>query len=426
MSLELLHIARAGAEIGAYDLAEVHRQLLAGNLQPTDHYWRAGMADWLLLGTLDLPRTALAFPRPADKAPSFFDGLLSRENKVTGLQGFWDKLAVALPVGLVAEADLVALSTRVGFDVRRRCAEELAGWYRLTLTAYLADRLFTPTEKAGLANLACTFGFDEATALKLHREEFTRYYSLGVRTCLQRTASPEIKAQQIARLAHEVPLPSGDLQEVRTEVLGQYLETTYKEKLEVEDDDELLAPAQVKEMQSLALALGVELATQQPGFAQRLAQSARLWDLYRAPLVPLTDGHNLGAEGCYWQNAVQLYQKKRVTVRRNFSGFATSIKIFGSLRYRMGSYDVQRETEDQVVPVDTGQLFFSAQRVIFDGQLKNFNFKYAKVLEVTSYTNALVISRDSGADLIFLFPSGQVEAAIILRRLVRQAKGRGV
>lgn len=422
MSLELLHIARAGAEIGSYDLAEVHRQLQAGVLRPTDHYWRAGLADWLLLGTLDLPREALAFPRPADKAPNFLDDLLSRENKVTGLQALWDMLAVARPRGLVAEADMVALSTRVGFDVRRRCAEELAGWYRLTLMAYLADRLFTPPEKMGLANLARTFGFDEVTALKLHREEFTRYYSLGVRTCLQRTAPPEVKAQQITLLAHEVPLPSGVLSEVRAEVLGQYLETVFKDKMEVEDDDELLAPAQVTEMQSLALALGVELATQQPGFAQRLAQSARLWKLYRAPLVPLGEAHELGTEGCYWQHDVQLYQKKRVVVRRNYGGFSSSIKIFGSLRYRVGSYDVQRETEDQVVLVDTGRLLFSAQRVIFDGQLKNFNFKYAKVLDVTSYTNALVISRDSGADLIFLFPSGQVEAAIILRRLVRQAK----
>ena len=300
-----------------------------------------------------------------------------------------------------------------------RCHQEFTEWYRLTLTAYLADRLFTPPEKTGLANLARTFGFDEATALKLHREKFTRYYSLGVRTCLQRAATPEIKAQQISLLAQEVPLPSGLLNEVRAEVLAQYLEAVYKDKLEVIDDDELLAPPHVVAMRSFALALGVDLDTQQQGLAVRLAQSARLWQLYRAPLVPLEGGHELGSEGCYWQQDVQLYQKKRVTVRRSYGGFAASFKIIGSLRYRMGSYHVERETEDQVVPVDSGQLFFSAQRVIFDGQLKNFNFKYAKVLEVTAYTNALVIEPDTGADMIFLFPTGQVEAAIILRRLVR-------
>ncbi|MEY4034080.1 MAG: hypothetical protein RL492_1274, partial [Verrucomicrobiota bacterium] len=130
-----------------------------------------------------------------------------------------------------------------------------------------------------------------------------------------------------------------------------------------------------------------------------------------------------GSEACYWERQVDLYQNKRVTVRRGYSGFGSSIRIFGSLRYRVGSYSVERETEDQVVQVDSGRLLFLAQRVVFDGQLKNLNFKYTKVVDITSYTNALVVSRDSGPDLIFLFPTGQAEAAVILRRLVRQAKG---
>jgi len=45
------------------------------------------------------------------------------------------------------------------------------------------------------------------------------------------------------------------------------------------------------------------------------------------------------------------------------------------------------------------------------------------VLDVTVYSDAIEIDKDTGGDVIFFFSSGQTEAAVILRRLVKQAKG---
>jgi hypothetical protein len=73
--------------------------------------------------------------------------------------------------------------------------------------------------------------------------------------------------------------------------------------------------------------------------------------------------------------------------------------------------------------VDTGTVVFTSKRVIFSGGMKSFNFKLTKILDVTSFSNAIEIDRDSGGDVIFFFPEGQAEAAVILRRLVKQAKG---
>jgi hypothetical protein len=131
---------------------------------------------------------------------------------------------------------------------------------------------------------------------------------------------------------------------------------------------------------------------------------------------------DVGNEGCFWTQQVELGLNKRVTSRRSYGGFGTSIKIWGPLRYRTGSYEVERQTEQRLVKVDTGTLVFTSKRVIFSGSLKSLNFKYAKVLDVTAYNNAIEIDKDTGGDVIFFFPSGQAEAAVILRRLVRQAK----
>jgi hypothetical protein len=423
MASDDLHLARAGQEYGTCAATELAARVSAGQVLPTDHYWRPGMKDWALVSSLLAPRPPLPFARPADKEANFLDDLFSRESKVKGLQLLWDKLAVAPRECLVTESDHVAIATQVGYDVRKRCQDELKQWYRQALAAYLADRLFTPGEKANLENLARSFGFDSVTTLSLHRAEFESYYSVGVRTCLLRSGTLDEKSRQLDLLALEVPLPHSILDEVCCKAIASYMDGLFKEAVSKEDDQDVLDPVKADELRTIASAYGMTIAKNYADLAQRMDRATRLWQLYKAPLTPIASDRELGAEPCYWEQQVEVYQNKRVTVRRNFGGFSSSIKIFGSLRYRVGSYDVQRETEDQIVQVDAGRLLFLAQRVVFDGQLKNFNFKYSKVMDITAYSDAVAISRDTGPDLYFKFPTGQAEAAVILRRLVRQAKG---
>jgi hypothetical protein len=183
-----------------------------------------------------------------------------------------------------------------------------------------------------------------------------------------------------------------------------------------------MEPGAVDGLMAEARQLGVDLPSMLPVLTDRLRAGRQVWSLYRAPLREVPCDLDVGSEGCFWTREVDFAQNKRVTVRRSYGGFGTSIKIWGPIRYRSGSYDVERQTEDQVVKVDTGTLIFTAKRVIFSGSRKSFNFKLSKVLDVTSYSNALVIDKDTGGDAIFFFPSGQTEAAVILRRLVKQAK----
>jgi hypothetical protein len=63
----LVHIARAGQLIGRYPEADLAVLIGAGTVKRTDHYWKKGMAGWLLVGTrFDPPTTAtLPVPLPA-------------------------------------------------------------------------------------------------------------------------------------------------------------------------------------------------------------------------------------------------------------------------------------------------------------------------------------------------------------------------
>lgn len=421
MSSELIHIARAGVEIGAWALDEVRAKLASAELGVTDNYWKPGMAEWLTLAVLPDSVRVLPFPRPAEKGANLLDGMLGRQSYQAGLLAVWDKLSKMPAQCLISDDDWLALGEKLGYDVRKRCRDDLIKWYRQAFEAYLSDRYFDPLEKADLGNLARSFGLDAPAAEALHGEAFARYCRIGMLTVMLRDIPPQLKREQIDLLGKEVPLSDEKVKEAMHDALQSYFDQQLKALMQQEDGGEVMDPsayaafsAEIKQM-DINLSLDDKLNI-------RIDSAQRLWALCRSPLKEVPCELDLGNEGCFWTQQVELGLNKRVTTRRSYGGFGTSIKIWGPLRYRAGSYDVERQTEQRLVKIDTGTLVFTSKRVIFTGSLKSLNFKYAKVLDVTVYTDAIEVDRDTGGDVIFFFPSGQAEAAVILRRLVRQAK----
>lgn len=422
MSYELIHVARAGVEIGAWALDEVRAKLASGELVPTDHYWKPGMAGWLLLSVLPGPKRLPPFPRPEPKSANLFDGILGRESYQAGLRAVWDKLAVAPREGLLTDSDWAELNEQVGYEIRKRCRADLVRWYRQAVEAYLSDRYFDPEEKTNLSNLAQSFGLDAAAAEEIHGESFASYFRVGMLTVMARDIPPKQKREQIDLLGKEVPLSEAKLKESIGQILQSFFDQRLKLMMREEDGGETMDPAAYAAFAAELRQMDINLTLDEK-LQARIESAQRLWSLCRSPLKEVPCALDLGNEGCFWTQHVELGLNKRVTTRRSYGGFGTSIKIWGPLRYRTGSYEVERQTEQRLEKVDAGILVFTSKRVIFSGSLKSLNFKYAKVLDVTVYNNAIEIDKDTGGDVVFFFPSGQAEAAVILRRLVRQAKG---
>jgi hypothetical protein len=421
MAEDLIHVARSGAEIGAYALEVVRSRLASGELRPTDYYWKPGMAGWVLLSVLPGPKRLLPFPRPEQKDANLFDGILGRQSYQAGLLAVWDKLEIAPRECLITDADWAELDGRVGYDIRKRCRGDLDKWYRQAVDAYLSDRYFAPEEKTNLANLASSFGLDAAAAEAIHGEAFASYCRIGMLTVLLRDIPPVQKREQIDLLGKEVPLSDAKVKATLGEALQSYFDQRLKDLMQQEDGGEVMDPSAYAAFADTIRQMDIT-PTMDAKLQDRIDSAQKLWTLCRSPLKEVPCSLDLGSEGCFWTRQVEFAQNKRVTVRRSYGGFGTSVKIWGPLRYRSGSYQVERETQDQVVKVDAGTLVFTSKRVIFTGGLKSFNFKLTKVLDVTVYADAIQIDKDTGGDVIFFFPDGQAEAAVTLRRLVRQAK----
>jgi hypothetical protein len=422
MNVQLLHIARAGREIGVYPIESVRSKVVAGELLLTDNYWMPGMATWLELSVLPPAERTLPFPRPKEKSASLLDGLFGRESYHAGLLAVWDKLSQAPVECHISEADWLDLDAKVGFEIRKRCRSDLLSWYRQAVDSYLSDRYFAPEEKTNLSNLGLTFGFGPKDVESIHVDAFASYCRVGMLTVLLRDIPPKQKREQIDLLGKEVPLPDSKVKEIFGEAIQSYYDKRIKEMTQQEDGCEVIEPSAYAAFAAEVKGMDINLSLDGKSQA-RLENAQRLWKALRTPLTEVPCSLDLGSEGCYWTREVILGVNKRVTTRRSYGGFGTSIKIWGPLRYRSGSYDVERQTEQRLEKVDSGTLVFTSKRVIFSGSLKSMNFKFSKILNVTVYSDAIEIDKDTGGDVVFFFPDGQAEAAVILRRLVKQAKG---
>ena len=423
MADDSVHIAREGQEIGQFVVLEISGLIASGKLMETDFFWRPGMTEWKpvyeLVNTQKVWK--LPFPRPEEKSANLWDQLLSRENKQTMLAMLWDKLTAAQQECLLTVADIEQINQATQSNLYRRCGKELEEWYLLMVQAYLEDHLFTSEEKINLNNLMYSLGVKQERAYEIEKEVFLEYYKKAFQTIINLPGEFADKREQLRALAQSIPLPDSVMNPLNTIIWGEVLMQEIKFLGETLDGELIISPENVKQYNQVAADLDLHLANY-PAVQAAFNRAQKYYTLMKGQLTPIECNLELGSEKCYWMQPVDLLQVKRTVVRRNYGGFSSSIKIFGSLRYRVGSFDVQRETQDQLTKIDSGTAIFTDQRVIFNGEYKNINFKLNKVLDIKEYNNGVEIGKDSGGDVFLSFTQGTGDATVLLKRLVRDSK----
>ncbi len=423
MVADRVHIARSGEEIGLFAVQEIPSLITSGQLMETDFFWRSGMTAWKPL--YDLVNTQkvwkLPFPRPEEKSANLWDQLLSRESKPMMLAMLWDKLTAAQQECQLTAADIEQINQATRSNLHRRCKKELEAWYLLMVQAHLEDHLFTSQEKTNLNNLMYSLGMIQERAYEIQKEVFLEYYKKAFQSILNGPGEFAEKREQIRTLAGSIPLPDTVMDSLNTIIWGEVLMQEIKFLGETLDGELIISPDNVKQYNQVAVDLDLHLANY-PAVQAAFNRAQKYYTLLKGQLTPVECNLELGSEICYWMQPVGLLMVKRTVVRRNYGGFSSSIKIFGSLRYRVGSFDVQRETQDQLTKIDSGTAIFTDQRVIFNGEYKNINFKLNKILDIKEYNNGIEIGKDSGGDVFFNFDQGAGDATVLLKRLVREAK----
>src|SRR5439155_15276805 len=87
-------------------------------------------------------------------------------------------------------------------------------------------------------------------------------------------------------------------------------------------------------------------------------------------------------EICFHVLRVEHKELRTVTKRVNYAGYSTSIKVAKGVYLRSGSYVPQRVTNEEMVQIDSGILYFTNKRLIFDGAKKNLTLTKKTILSI--------------------------------------------
>jgi hypothetical protein len=152
----------------------------------------------------------------------------------------------------------------------------------------------------------------------------------------------------------------------------------------------------------LAKSLGITIAH----------DSATAANLARFRLLAQIDAGNLPsvpvsillkrAEVCHFAGTAAYHRIKTVTKRIDYGGPTASIGLMKGVRWRLGSITVQRVTTDLMTQLDTGTLYLTSARLLFDGAKKNTTLPLRTITNFTVFKDGLKVEKETGPDEYFL------------------------
>lgn len=186
-----------------------------------------------------------------------------------------------------------------------------------------------------------------------------------------------------------------------------------EERVHAALSDNMFSPDEAADLDRLARALRIDV-TFTEGTLDVLQKARRMWELANLPLptVPSPLGLQAGEVCHMWVTAEALEERQR-TRAVSFAGPTVSIPIMKGVRYRMGRYNVARETYDYMHSFGHGTLVVTNKRLIFAGD-RSLTCRLANILDVEGYSDGVKVTRTTGKPHTFVYGADQSEFSMVL------------
>lgn len=183
-------------------------------------------------------------------------------------------------------------------------------------------------------------------------------------------------------------------------------------------DSEIFSPEDERIMYEAASRLGINLKF--PSDVQaKLSKYRQNWELINGNLPVLQSDIMLQSnEVLHFRLPIEWMEERSVTKRVNYSGFTYSTKIIGNIRWKAGTIQPHRITSQELTKIDSGTLYLTNKRFIFNGQHGNKTVALNKILGFTPYTDGMLIEKETGRSPFFACNCDMQQFATILDRLL--------
>ena len=354
------------------------------------------------------------FERRGVPEVSFGARLLRRESPAIALVALENLLADCRPVQLSLR-HIARIESRYHLSSPSAAKIHLA-LYAKAYRAFIANNRLTDAEASYLDELRRLFVISDDDIISIERETLIPRFEEMVTTLIDEGIVTLDERAAIDQLANDLRVAPAIRQELHSKPLAQKFNKALAERLtgrRMSDDD-------FGDFVDIARHLGIH-----PSFDNATAESmhrcAFLWriDSGEFPIirasVQLRDD-----ELCHFAAAARWLESGSRTYAASQNAPDATLRVTRGDAYRVGAVRPRRLTVDELSEVDTGTLYLTSQRVIFQGTDNSFAQSLDTLKSVDVFADGIAFERDANRHPHLVLDDQAEAAAVLLTCLLRE------
>jgi hypothetical protein len=330
------------------------------------------------------------------RRPSLVQRLLGKQPKENAIIVITNLLAEN-PIQAVTMPQVADILKQhdLGFSELRPQFLEIA---RRVMACVARDGELSSADRDDLSHLQMILVVPDAEMLSVREDELADRYSQSLSDALADSRITPEERVRLDALTASFGLPESRTREIYKAQVIKRLQWTFDQVVA----DRRVTGAEEAQLTEMAANLGVTL--QHDGQTQALVDKFRLLariDAGDLPVIPPAVTLQRG-EKCHASLACTQSEIRKQTTGYRYSGPTASIKIMKGVRWRVRQVSVQRVSRDVMTQLDSGALYVTSKRLLFDGAAKNTSIALSKIVKFTAFSDGLRIEKDAGRDQYFV------------------------
>lgn len=328
-----------------------------------------------------------------------------------------NNLLATKPIRQIQQDDVIAIERKYKVSLEKEFRLNLEEFYAVYLNHCLADKSLSGDELEDLRHLKTILSLDDSAVEKLHVKIGEQVYRQSFEAAVADGRLTADEEAFLSKLENELRLPKTLAEKISVETRTAFIENYVTGIIQ----DQRLSPDEEKELHVIATSLNIQIRLDDETKKQ-LAKLKLYWALENLELPDVqTDIALQRAEKCFIVILnVNWYELRSVRQRTSYSGYSTSFRVAKGFYLRSGSHTPRSYSVDQMMLIDSGNLYLTNKRIIFIGNKKNSNIRLEKILNITPYTDGVEIGKETGKTPLLQFTDRADVFCIILERLLRE------
>ncbi len=348
--------------------------------------------------------------------PTFFQRLFGRrirENAVIEITNLLAENPIqSVPLPQVAD---ILKRYDLGFG---EVMDSLLAIYRRVLGHLAADRALLDADKADLAHLQMILNLPDDGAAHIREEVLSDLYANSLAGVLSDGGISPEERTRLDAIAASFGLPDKRTKDIYESQVLKVLQWRFDQIV----TDGRVTDAEDANLTAMAANLGVTL--------RRDARTQGLYDRFRL-LAQIEAGQlptvNAGitlqrGEACHASLDCTHNEIRKQTTSYRYSGPTASVKIIGPIRWRFGQVAVQRISRDVMTQLDSGTLYVTNKRLLFDGAQNSKSIALKKIIRFTVFSDGIKIEKDTGKDQYFIGSGDSEILGAVFERVIAQSR----